>query len=96
MLHAGKCSIPMALVNNNVRVIGYEDPALEGESITFTCQSGSLLIGPNSSICAENGEWEPDPREVVCMDELMTTGTTITSISPKFTFTLHIHAQIFA
>ena len=89
MLHAVKCGNPIALVNNNVRVMGYEDPALEGESIILTCPSGSLLSGPNSSICMGNGEWEPDPREVVCIRELMTTGTTITSMSLKFTLSMY-------
>ena len=25
------------------------------------------VIGPNSSTCMGNGEWEPDPREVRCI-----------------------------
>ena len=47
---------------------GYSIPtvALEGDSISFTCSSGFLLTGPNSSTCMGNGEWEPDPREVAC------------------------------
>ena len=57
--------VNVVLVSNNVRVIpvGYEDPALEGEVITFTCPSGLILTGSNSSICVENEEWESDPRE---------------------------------
>ena len=88
--HVGKCSNPMALVNDNVRIIGYEYPALEGESITFICLSGSSLSGPDSSMCMWNGEWEPDPRDVVCVHELVITGTT-TSMSTKLT--LHVHAR---
>ena len=47
---------------------GYSIPnvALEGDSVSFTCSSGLILTGPNSSICTGNGEWEPDPREVAC------------------------------
>jgi hypothetical protein len=40
---------------------------MEGQLITFTCPDGFVLTGPNSSVCARNGEWEPDPREVDCI-----------------------------
>ena len=46
--------------------MGYEEPAQQGESITFACTSGLELSGPNSSTCMRNGEWEPDPGEVNC------------------------------
>ena len=46
--------------------MGYDNPALEGESIVFTCASGLKLGGPNSSMCMGNGEWEPDPGEANC------------------------------
>ena len=49
--------------------MGYEDPAREGQNISFICPSGQALSGPNSSICMENGEWEPDPGEVECTGE---------------------------
>ena len=68
--------------------MGYEDPALEGDSITLICPSGSLLSRPNSSISMGNGEWEPDPREKVCIGELMTTGTTIYN---KYVPKIYIH-----
>ena len=37
--YTGKRSHPMNLTND-IRVTGYEDPALEGEVITLTCPSG--------------------------------------------------------
>ena len=86
MLHTGKCSNPMTLVNHKITVMGYEDPALEGDRITLTCQSNSSII------CMGTGEWELNPGEVVCIGELMTTGTTLTGMSPKVTFILHVHA----
>ena len=68
----------MGLVNRNVRVMDYEDPALEGAIITFTCVFGSAMFsGPNSSTCMGDGEWEPDPNEANCTGGLVTTGTTI-------------------
>ena len=55
----------------------YEDPALEGEIITFTCSPGLELSGPISAMCMRSGEWEPDPGEVNCTGVLnqMTAGT---------------------
>ena len=72
-------------------VVGYEDPVLEGENITFTCLSGAILNGPNSSICVENGEWEPDPGEVTCTHEheLVTTGTMMPSMPQNSLFSMH-------
>ena len=75
----GKCDDLLMLIHDDVIVMGYEDPALEGDNITFTCPTRAILGGPNSSTCARNGEWEPDPRKVECMHgrQLVTTGTTI-------------------
>ena len=36
------------------------------KSVSFSCLPGMVLNGPNSTTCMENGEWEPDPREVAC------------------------------
>ena len=65
-IHAGQCSNPIAQINvtTKVRVMGYEDPAFEGNRVTFTCLSGLILDGSNLSTCMGNGEWEPDSREV--------------------------------
>ena len=78
MCYVGKCDDLSTLIYDAV-VMGYEDPALEGENITFTCPTGAILAGPNSATCAQNGEWEPDPREMEYMHEcqLVTTTTTI-------------------
>ena len=51
------------------RVKGYHDNLpVEGSNITFSCPPGFILIGPNSTICVENGEWEPDPSGLMCND----------------------------
>ena len=56
----------------NARALGYVDPALEGQNITFICPSPRQEIsGPNSSICMENGEWDPDPGNVECTGECL-------------------------
>jgi hypothetical protein len=54
-------------VDNDAIVIeGYMDPALEGTVVSFDCSPQNVLIGPNTTMCMGNGEWEPDPREVEC------------------------------
>ena len=38
----------------------------EGATLNFTCPPGLVLIGPNSTTCTGNGEWEPDPSGLTC------------------------------
>ena len=42
--------------------------AMEGTTVLFTYSNdyNLKLIGPKSSTCIKNGEWEPDPRGVEC------------------------------
>ena len=77
--------------------MGYEDPALEGENITFTCPTGAILTGPNLSTCVENEEWEPDPRELEC-SVLVTTNTIIPSMklyATKSSYYLYLETLAF-
>ena len=60
----------------NALAVGYEDPALEGQNITFTCPPGQMLNGSNASSCMGDGEWEPDPRKVGCTGISVSTATT--------------------
>ena len=68
-----KCMYPLhsdpglSTIDESVRVSIDRNPTLEGANITFTCDSGLTLVGPNSSVCFSNGQWEPDPREVECI-----------------------------
>ena len=50
----------------SVMVMGYNGVALEGNIVSFSCSSGLILSGSNSSTCMGNGEWEPDPRRSAC------------------------------
>ena len=45
------------------------DVFLEGANVTFICPPGQAFIGHSTSTCMGNGEWEPDPREVMCKGE---------------------------
>ena len=39
--------------------ISIVDPAMKGTTLGFECPPGYVLIGPNTTTCTENGEWEP-------------------------------------
>ena len=60
------CGYPLEKRINSVTVIGSINPALVGTSIMLQCPPEQTLIGPVSTTCMENGEWEPDPRNAVC------------------------------
>ena len=49
-------------------VIGYTDPAFEGDSVNLTCSVG-VITGSTMITCMRNGEWEPDPTTVLCIPE---------------------------
>ena len=67
------------MITTDVIIEGYEDPALEGENITFSCRDERTLIGPDSATCARDGEWEPDPKEANCPSTSIVTSTGITT-----------------
>ena len=64
------CSHPfqdrVSVDNDSVIIESYMDPSLEGAVLSFDCAPQHVLIGPNTTTCMGNGEWEPDPREVEC------------------------------
>lgn len=64
-----RCGYPLA-ADNSLRITGYHSP---GATITFSCPPGKTLVGPNTTTCKENGEWEPDPQieGVKCAGECM-------------------------
>ena len=68
LIHTAKCGHPLhqSADNDSVTVIGYRDPAVEGTNVTFSCSPGLVLTGPSTTTCMDNGQWEPDPREVKC------------------------------
>ena len=45
-------------------------PLMEGQIITYTCPPGFVQAGLSASVCAGNGEWEPDPVEAYCIGDL--------------------------
>ena len=68
---SANCGNPSTHFNDeSVTVDGYDDydskPATENTNVTFLCPPGLTLIGPNSTLCKRNGEWEADLEELKC------------------------------
>ena len=70
MFHAVKCEDPTSQINSrSVTASDFRNPAVEGHNVMFSCPSGLMLTGPNTSTCMGNGEWEPDPGELKCLGD---------------------------
>ena len=41
---------------------------IEGTTVDFICPPGLVLNGTMSATCMTNGEWEPDPQNVMCIE----------------------------
>ena len=66
------CGSPADQIEETITVIGQNVfPVVAGANVTFSCPPGLVLIGSNIAECMQNGEWEPDPREVKCSGEFM-------------------------
>ena len=61
----GKCSYPL-VEERGVLIAEYSGPTLEGDSVTFGCLHGQIMVGSNTSTCMENGQWNPDPATATC------------------------------
>ena len=58
--------------NNDSRSVpnidGCDGLPVEGSTVAFSCPPGLKLIRPTSATCIKNGEWQPDPKGLVCND----------------------------
>ena len=66
--HIAKCDHPLAtaVVNPSLPDISDYNDTL-GSVVHFSCSSGLVLNGSRTATCMSNGEWFPDPREVMCV-----------------------------
>ena len=53
--------------NSTPKIEAYNDLPVEGSTVRFSCPPGLVLIGPNLATCTVNGEWEPDPSQLMCI-----------------------------
>ena len=69
------CGYPFENEDSNFRIVsGYSDLGIEGSNVSIRCPPGLVLNGRSTLVCMENGEWEPDPREVECTDPTTAAG----------------------
>ena len=68
-----KCIHPhnLPMIDDSLIIYLDFDPPVMDTNATFSCLSGLVLRGPYMSTCMENGEWEPDPREVECLGKTL-------------------------
>ena len=53
----------------SVNIFGYSSPAVPGVNVSYACtMPGVNFTGPRQSTCSDNGQWEPDPSSVLCLD----------------------------
>ena len=62
----GKCDYPTP-EDDAVSISSHGDSLIEGTTVNFSCPSGLTVIGPNTSMCMNNGRWEPDPSGIKCL-----------------------------
>ena len=62
-------NLQLAVANNPKPSVTYSDIRLiEGTMVNVICPPGLVLYGTMSVACARNGEWEPDPQDVKCIE----------------------------
>ena len=71
ILYIVQCLDPQQLLTNDHLILNYDNHLTEGSNVTLSCVHDSSvmfeLVGPRVIMCTENGEWEPDPRNVECI-----------------------------
>ena len=64
---------PVSSTNCEVPTLASEVTMLEPYSTTvgsvlyYLCQESGFISSQTSSVCGEDGRWDPDPTQVVCM-----------------------------
>ena len=57
------------LASGSDKSLSHTNPALVGTIANISCPPGTVLTGPNMTICMANRSWEPDPESAVCKGE---------------------------
>ncbi len=74
-----KCTVPAEPCNG--AILDYErlnETVLEGTVLTYQCDNGFSLTGPNTITCTNAGVWSTKPEAIVCV--LMTEGDELCNI----------------
>ena len=66
MAFTGVCGYPTPK-DDVVTVLNHtEGPWIEGSIIVYGCASDLKVTETNTSTCMDNGQWEPDPSDIIC------------------------------
>ena len=69
-LYIANCGIFLSVAHHNNPNVTYSGLPIEGTIANFSCPPGMIPNGTNATICTRNGEWEPDPQGVYCVEGL--------------------------
>ncbi len=72
-VHIVNCTVPAEPCNG--AIVDYErlnETVLEETLLTYQCDNGLSLTGPNTITCTNTGVWSTEPEEIKCV--LMTEG----------------------
>ncbi len=64
------CSLPEEPSNGTI--VGYErlnETVLEGTVLTYQCDNGLSLAGPDTITCTNDGVWSTEPEAIMCAVE---------------------------
>ncbi len=67
-LYIVHCSLPPELCNG--AIVGYgrlNKTVLEGTVLTYQCDNGRELTGPNTITCTNDGVWSTEPEAIMCV-----------------------------
>ena len=65
------CGYPVSSSSSSLST-NFSDPATPGMLVIFRCSEDLVLVGPDSSACMDDGQWEPDPSKVRCKGKITT------------------------
>ena len=68
IVHIVNCSLPAEPCNG--AIVDYErlnETVLEGTVLTYQCDNGLSLTGPNTITCTNTRVWSTEPETIMCV-----------------------------
>ena len=69
-MYTAKCGVLLSAAHSNNPNVMYSGLPIEGTVANFSCPPGMTPNGTNTTTCTRNGEWEPNPQDVHCVEGL--------------------------
>ena len=52
-------------MGSSLNALNYSEPAVLGTMVSFNCsRPKEVLVGSNTAICIDDGQWVPDPKQL--------------------------------